>query len=563
MGKLTYICIWLCVVLVWPPLKAQVPRRITCVGLKLRITSHARREIASKMQALLKGKQGLAIKVARAQQYFPLIEEALRAENVPVAVKYLAVQESGLIADAVSSSQAVGFWQFKDFTAKEVGLRIDRSVDARMHIIAATRGAARYLKTNNFYFDNWIYAITAYYAGRGGAEDFVLDKYMGKSSMTISKHTHWYVKTFLAHLLVFEQELAKSTPTSNAVQLVPYTKGAGKSLRHIANTFNIRVEELKKYNKWLRKGRVPKDETLPVIVPLQGKTALRYIAKYDKKRSKQKPATTHMSTTATQAPSLLTATQISPQLLYWIDINGIPALVAHKNDDISTLVQKGDITEELLRWYNDIQDGHQVKQGQIYYLGAKRARAFVHYHIAKKEETCWDIAQQHGIRLSSLLHKNRMKTAGELQTGRLLWLRTKRPKHIDVVHKKLTHHTRSKVPSSSIAENIPQQVHIVQAGESLYTIAHRYGISISTLLAENGLSVHTLLHPGNKLKFTVKEHMQNLKEATENWHTHIVQAGETLQDIARQYNLSIATLKKWNKKTTDTLKVGEKLKWSQ
>ena len=327
-------------------------------------------------------------------------------------------------------------------------------------------------------------------------------------------------------------------------------------MRHIANTFNIQEAELKKYNKWLRKGRVPKDNTLPVIIPLQSKTASRYIAKYNRKKRKKTSTSTPTSTKNTQAPSLLTATQTSPQLLYWIDINGIPALVAHKNDDISSLAKKGEITEELLRWYNDIQDDHQVKQGQIYYLGAKRSRAYVHHHIAKKGETCWDIAQQHGIHLNSLLHKNRMKKTTELQTGRLLWLRTKRPKRIDVVHKKLSHHTRSK-------KNSPQHIHIVQAGESLSTIAHRYGISISTLLAENGLSSHTLLHPGNKLKVTVKKHLQNLTEATENWHTHIVQAGETLQDIAHQYNLSVATLKKWNKKATNTLQIGEKLKWEK
>ena len=82
-----------------------------------------------------------------------MIERVLKEENVPDDFKYLCIQESGLISDAVSSAKAVGFWQFKDFTAREVGLRVDNRIDERKNIVSATRGAAKYLKRNNFQFD--------------------------------------------------------------------------------------------------------------------------------------------------------------------------------------------------------------------------------------------------------------------------------------------------------------------------------------------------------------------------------------------------------------------------
>jgi hypothetical protein len=53
----------------------------------------------------------------------------------------------------------VGFWQFKKFTAEEVGLRVDSHIDERMNITASSHGAAKYLKKNNFFFDNWVYAL--------------------------------------------------------------------------------------------------------------------------------------------------------------------------------------------------------------------------------------------------------------------------------------------------------------------------------------------------------------------------------------------------------------------
>jgi hypothetical protein len=72
----------------------------------------------------------------------------------------MLLQESALIPDAVSTSKAVGFWQFKDFTAIEMGLRVDREVDERMNIASSSRAAARYLKKNNTFFNNWLYNKT-------------------------------------------------------------------------------------------------------------------------------------------------------------------------------------------------------------------------------------------------------------------------------------------------------------------------------------------------------------------------------------------------------------------
>src|SRR5688572_16134864 len=107
----------------------QVPSRMDFAGITLIIHDDARREIQADVDALTKSPKHYNIKVERAKSYFPIIEKVFAEEQLPDDFKYLSLQESALIADAVSTSNAVGFWQFKDFTAIEMGLRVDREVD--------------------------------------------------------------------------------------------------------------------------------------------------------------------------------------------------------------------------------------------------------------------------------------------------------------------------------------------------------------------------------------------------------------------------------------------------
>ena len=139
-------------------------------------------EIVDQLHASPKSYEEL---VQRSHLYMPFIQEALEIVGVPDDLKYLAVVESWLKGDAVSKSNAVGFWQFKDFTAREVGLLINQQVDERKHIFRSSIGAGRYLYGLNQQFGNWIYAIIGYNRGGRGAIPFTDTRYYGKNKMTI------------------------------------------------------------------------------------------------------------------------------------------------------------------------------------------------------------------------------------------------------------------------------------------------------------------------------------------------------------------------------------------
>ena len=112
----------------------RVPSQLQLGGMTLKITSSGQRAIQEHVDALHSSPRHHEALADRARLYFPIIERILAEERVPDAVKYLAIQEGSLISDAVSSANAVGYWQFKDFTAREMGLRVDRTVDERKNI---------------------------------------------------------------------------------------------------------------------------------------------------------------------------------------------------------------------------------------------------------------------------------------------------------------------------------------------------------------------------------------------------------------------------------------------
>lgn len=97
-------------------------------------------------------------------------------------------------------------------------------------------------------------------------------------------------------------------------------------------------------------------------------------------------------------------------------------------------------------------------------------------------------------------------------------------------------------------------IHRVEAKETLYSIARRYKVAVAALTeanpgAQSGLSI------GQELKVPVQVAARPQKETT----THKVTAKETLYSIARQYNVRVDELKKWNNLSDASLSVGQEL----
>ncbi|MDQ4140239.1 MAG: transglycosylase SLT domain-containing protein, partial [Bacteroidota bacterium] len=171
-----------------------VPDNIYFADQHLIINEDARKAIQKQVDALLKYPTFFQAKVDRADAYFPIISRIFAEEGLPDDFKYLVLQESGLVSDAVSTSNAVGFWQFKKEAAADHGLVINADVDERKHIVNSSKGAAKYLvKSNTTYYKNWFNTLLSYYLGFTGAKSYAKPEHVDSKEMEVTGKTNWYI----------------------------------------------------------------------------------------------------------------------------------------------------------------------------------------------------------------------------------------------------------------------------------------------------------------------------------------------------------------------------------
>jgi hypothetical protein len=101
----------------------------------------------------------------RTRRYLPHIEKMLSDSKMPDDLKYLPIVESAFLSHARSKKGAVGFWQFLSETGRRYGLVINRRIDERRNLFAATRAALKYLKELHSTFGSWTLAAAAYNMG--------------------------------------------------------------------------------------------------------------------------------------------------------------------------------------------------------------------------------------------------------------------------------------------------------------------------------------------------------------------------------------------------------------
>lgn len=585
-------------------------------GVKLKITADAKKEIEETLDLLTRSPYHFQILVDRSRLYMPYVEQILKQEGIPEDFKYLPIQESQFISDAVSTSNAVGFWQFKKASAQELGLRVDNVVDERKHVVAATIGATKYFKRSNFVFDNWVLTLQSYLQGLTGTQRSVDDKLYGAKSMTINGKTHWYVKKFIAHYLAF-QDYVGSGKYHDEFSLHNY-EGRGKTLRQISSATGTEYNDLRDYNKWLNQSHIPDDKSYMVFYPNPRKNHNPVVASSGEK-PKNSGSNSNTSKTNTKIESQADARSMRfkpiagnvgafPRITGntnkayepdQIRLNGIPAIKAKSNETLQSLSTRTGVKMSKLRKFNDIGDRGNVRADKYYYLKNKKGKGKVHYHIVQPGENLWGISQDYGIKLKKLMHKNRMRESEQLKVGRVLWLRFIRPKDIPVEYSNVLVTQPQEVPVESHAvqpektikekANKPKTVelplndenevfiepiplrplknsevdtvitHKVKYQETFFAVSKEYAVEIDEILEWNNLSISEGLKVGQELKILVSKARFTKPIPVVDVLTHEVQKGETMWAISKKYGVEVEDLKSWNNKSDNSLSLGEKL----
>lgn len=482
----------------------QVPNELRFADLTIRINEQARREIQSDVDALYRSPTYFRAKAERVNLYLPLVERELRDAGVPTDFKYLVIQESSLIPDAVSTSNAVGFWQFKQGTAEEVYLRVDNQVDERKNIVSSTQGAARYLKKNNVQFDNWMCALVAYQMGLGGARGYFGTQYNGKKVVEIDRNSHWYFKKFLAHKVAFESPTVMLA--SNSGYLEEIRVQGPTTLKALAPRLGVTEAHLKEYNKWTAKGNIPDDRPYSIVYLREGTPQAR--PAIAQTQPTLQPAVTTISTLSNTAYPKVTGNQTNATQPNQIKVNNIEGIKAASTTTQENFTDEIGIKENKFRRINDLEKDEKIEAGQYYYTKAKKTRAEEEQHVVLPGETLWSISQMYGIKLSALKAKNRINNDGDLKAGMMLNLRDhlKRGEEIPIVpateFKKVIAYNNQQPTTVNSSQNATAPVyrpapsstspkvtiHTVIQGENLFRIGQKYGVTVDDIKKWNGLS---------------------------------------------------------------------------
>ncbi len=139
--------------------------------------------------------------VGRSVIYFPLFEKLLKENNMPDALKYLAITESALKPRAISRVGAGGLWQFMPETGRHYGLNISSKVDDRFDPEKATQAAIEYLRKYHAKYGDWALAIASYNSGPGRVRRAIKrsgSKNFWRLKKFLPRETRSYVPGFIA-----------------------------------------------------------------------------------------------------------------------------------------------------------------------------------------------------------------------------------------------------------------------------------------------------------------------------------------------------------------------------
>lgn len=151
-------------------------------------------------------------------------------------------------------------------------------------------------------------------------------------------------------------------------------------------------------------------------------------------------------------------------------------------------------------------------------------------HLVGEKETLFGLSKRYGVTITRILEFNPTADGG-IEAGQLL--------KIPYVPKGRT-------------QTAAGTIHKVQPKETLFSISRMYGVSIDEVKAWNNLKDNAL-SVGQDILIKKESARQEAKM------THTVAAGETLYSIARQYNVTVDQIKQWNNLTSNDLKLSQTL----
>ena len=173
-------------------------------------------------------------------------------------------------------------------------------------------------------------------------------------------------------------------------------------------------------------------------------------------------------------------------------INETRVVYATKGTSYLSIAEQYNIALSRVFDFNDLSETDVLGKDQLIYLQRKRKAGENEFHTVNPGETLYDIAQEEGIRMESLLEYNLLQNNMQPAIGERLYLKSKAPERPVLA---IGNSTSRPVAVSSVSQpvqNVKTESITVQPKETIYSISKKYNVKIDDLVQWNQLTSYNL-----------------------------------------------------------------------
>jgi LysM repeat protein len=170
-------------------------------------------------------------------------------------------------------------------------------------------------------------------------------------------------------------------------------------------------------------------------------------------------------------------------------INDTRVIFAEAGTSLLSLATEKDIRLAWLLDFNDLPEGTEILQkGQLIYLQRKRKHGQEAFHEVAAGETLYAISQREAIRLESLMALNHLSPGMQPAAGTRLYLQRKAPERPAFEGPVGSPVRDVNAVQATLPARESQEIrHIVQAKETLFSLARKYDVGLEQIKAWNKL----------------------------------------------------------------------------
>ena len=467
----------------------------------------------------------------RARPYLAYIVREVEKRELPMEFALLPVVESAFRERAYSHAGASGLWQFMPSTGRRYGLKQNWWYDGRRDIVESTRAALDYLTTLMREFRNDpLLAVAAYNWGEGNVRRAMSrNRARGKPtdvwSLRLPRETRTHVYRFVAIAEIIEEPerygvALRSIP--DEVYFRPVALDGQVELAFAANLAGVTVRELRRLNPGFKRSATAPGGPYRLQLPVDA--AERYTATLAQlPTDRNKRWTRHAVVPGDTLGAIAIRYGTSVKALK--DTNGLASdrIFAGTHLTIPVALGLREVASAATRGRRSVAEGpattiHRVRSGDSLWLIARR------HEVGVKQLAVWN-----GLSVESVLMPGQRLTVHRGRSG--------------TVHAAL----RTNPPKSPRTKT----VHVVQYGDTLSEIAVRHGTTVLALTEFNRIEEDAVLLPGQKLHLVPFAYADPDGEPQR--IRYRIKRGDSLWEISRQFGVSIASLRRWNRLSANEL----------